>query len=586
MKFGFQLFGLLMVFLLIIIYYSKGSSVILRKKKLFSSILLVTYLLQICNCFIYMNYQGDIHYLFLDKMYCMLVMIWFSLFCFYYLEEMFKDQTVVEHKKWNLKNCLSYFIFFFMGIGIISSLLGYGNYLIDVFMLICLVCELFVLGVGIKKIEKVRYFHLGVIFLIQTVMFLLQEFSLEIPVLNIEIIFSVFYLYFMLEDVSILELEKVKLERDYALSQNFDKSTFLKNLSHEIRTPLNTIDGFSQVILDSEDLEEIKGDVQDIRIASKDLIDVINGTIDLSMIESGNLEIIEENYNVYDMLDSVIDIINAKLKGENLKFEKKIAEDIPEVLLGDSERISQVILNLLMNAMKYTEKGKITLEVESVKSNSRCRLKIIVKDTGRGLKKEDLVKLFEQGKEGTNLGLSVSKYLVELMNGNLEVDTVYGQGSTFTVTIDQRIVHEEDDAKVVRKRALKPFYDSERRVLIVDDNKLNLKVAMKLLAPYGVQVVEANSGQECLDVLDKDTDFDLILMDDLMPGLSGTETLDILKKIERVDGYYIPVVVLTANAISGMKEKYLEAGFEDYLSKPIDKYELDRILKKYLKEKK
>lgn len=586
MKFGFQLFGLLMVFLLIIVYYSKGSSVILRKKKLFSSILLVTYLLQICNCFIYMNYQGDIHYLFLDKMYCMLVMIWFSLFCFYYLEEMFKDQTVVEHKKWNLRTFLSYLMVFFLGIGIISSLLGFGNYLIVSFMLFCFVYELFILGIGIKKIKRSRYVHLGVIFLIQTVVFLLQEFSLEIPILNIGIIFSVFYLYFMLEDISILELEKLKLERDYALSQNFDKSSFLKNLSHEIRTPLNTIDGFSQVILDSEDLEEIKGDVQDIRLASKDLIDVINGTIDLSMIESGNLEIIEENYNVYDMLDSVIDIMNAKLKGENLEFEKKIAEDIPEVLLGDSERISQVILNLLMNAMKYTEEGKIILEVECVKSNSRCRLKIIVKDTGRGIKKEDLNQIFERGKEGTSLGLSVSKYLVELMNGNLEVDSIYEQGSTFIVTIDQKIIQEKQTDKVVRKRVLNPFYDSEKRILIVDDNKLNLKVAIKLLAPYGVQVVEANSGQECLDILDKDIDFDLILMDDLMPELSGTETLDILKKIERVDGYYIPVVVLTANAIAGMKEKYLEAGFEDYLSKPIDKYELDRILKKYLKRKK
>ena len=156
----------------------------------------------------------------------------------------------------------------------------------------------------------------------------------------------------------------------------------------------------------------------------------------------------------------------------------------------------------------------------------------------------------------------------------------------FIVTLDQKIISRTSGEKISRKRNLRPFNASDKRILLVDDNKLNLKVAMKLLNPYGVEVVEATSGRECLDILDKDNKFDLILMDDMMPEMSGTECLDILKKIERVDGFYIPVVVLTANAVGGMKEKYLSAGFEDYLSKPIDKYELDRILKKYLKGRK
>ena len=217
-----------------------------------------------------------------------------------------------------------------------------------------------------------------------------------------------------------------------------------------------------------------------------------------------------------------------------------------------------------------------------------CRLKITVSDTGRGIKKEDLSTIFESKtkKEGMTLGLVVSKYLLDLMGGSIEVESIYRTGSKFIVTLDQKIISTRETEKISRKRVLKPFKATNKRILLVDDNKLNLKVATKLLAPYEVEVVEAGSGQECLDILEKDTSFDLILMDDLMPEMSGTECLDIIKKIERVDGYYIPVVVLTANAVSGMKEKYLNSGFEDYLSKPIDKYALDRILKKYLKGKK
>jgi CheY-like chemotaxis protein len=310
--------------------------------------------------------------------------------------------------------------------------------------------------------------------------------------------------------------------------------------------------------------------------------------IDLSILESGNLIVLEEKYNVYDMFVDIRNIIESKMRDKDVVFKFDMNDDIPEVLLGDSERVSQVILNLLTNAIKYTDKGNITLKVDSVRSNTKCRLKIMVSDTGKGIKKEDLVNIFEgkSSKEGVTLGLAVSKYLLELMGGNIEAESTYGTGSKFIVTLDQRVVSDGEKEKVSRRRALVPFKANGKRILLVDDNKLNLKVAMKMLQPYDVEVVEATSGRECLNILERDNRFDLVLMDDLMPEMSGTECLDILKKIERVDGYYIPVVVLTANAVSGMKEKYLNAGFEDYLSKPIDKYELDRILKKYLKGKK
>ena len=170
------------------------------------------------------------------------------------------------------------------------------------------------------------------------------------------------------------------------------------------------------------------------------------------------------------------------------------------------------------------------------------------------------------------------------MNGKIDINSVYGEGTEVSIVIDQKMVSNDTLAKKTRKKNIKPFDSKGKRILIVDDNKLNIKVAYKLLEPYNVKVEEVFSGQECLDLLDKDTNFDLILMDDLMPKMSGTETLDILKKLERIDGFYIPVVVLTANALAGEKNKYLNIGFDDYLAKPIDRYELDRVLRKFIKK--
>ena len=248
--------------------------------------------------------------------------------------------------------------------------------------------------------------------------------------------------------------------------------------------------------------------------------------IDLSIIESGNLEIINDNYNIYDMFDNISNIINSKLHDKNVKFVCKIDKNIPEVLLGDSERISQVVLNLLENSIKFTTKGTIKLEVNSVKNNSIVRLIIKISDTGIGIKSSELDYLFDKKKDNS-IGLILSKYLVELMNGKIEVDSEYEKGTTFTISIDQKIIAEHEQKK---NNEVKVFKATGKRILIVDDNKLNLKVISKLLIPYGVEIVEANSGSECLDILDKDTDFDLIFMDDMMPNMSGPETLIKLKE--------------------------------------------------------
>lgn len=596
MMYGFQLLSLLLTFLLIIVYYNKKDS-FTKGNIIYRGILLNTYIIQLFASFTYIAIENKSMNEIISKLYFLLVLLWFALYGLYYLIILIKNNLKDNKSKldkvinntticYGITTIIGGLLILFTQVPLINNYFDYTNNIVYYFIGIYLIIELLSLIFSYKQLTKDKFINLLVIILIQGSSYLLQGRSPEIPFLIIGMIISVYYNYFMLENTDKELLRNITLERDYAKRQNIDKSAFLKVLSHEIRTPLNTIDGMSQIIMDSNNLEDIKNDIKDIRIASRDLIDVINGMIDLSILESGNLEILAENYNIYDTIEDIKNITESKMRDKNVIFKLDIDNDIPEILSGDSKRFSQVILNLLTNAIKYTDKGTITLKIDSVKSSTKCRLKITVTDTGKGIKKEDLNTIFEKNhkKEGTSLGLAVSKYLLELMNGNIEIESTYGTGTKVTVTLDQKIVSDNNEEKITRKRVLKPFKASDKRILLVDDNKLNLKVATKLLQPYDIEIVEANSGKECLDILEKDTKFDLILMDDLMPEMSGTECLDILKKIERVDGYYIPVVVLTANAISGMKEKYLNSGFEDYLSKPIDKYELDRILKKYLKK--
>jgi len=598
MTFGFQLLVLLLMFLLLMVYYTKKDS-FTKGNKIYRSILLVTYILQLVSLGVYIILENGINSSIFFKLYFSLILVWFSLFGFYYISnylrvKYFNDKKVLidKHKGIGLlyASCSSILILIalFLPVNLVNGYFDYSNHIISYFIEFYLIIEFLMLFINYKGYKKDILINLIIMFIIQGGMFFLQTRSPEIPFINIGMILVVYYCYFMLENSDKQELYNITLERDYAKKQSIDKSDFLKVLSHEIRTPLNTIDGFSQIIMDSDNLDEIKNDILDIRLASRDLIDVINGMIDLSILESGNLEVLAENYNVYDMFDDIKNITESKLRDSVVEFKMDVDNDIPEILLGDSERLSQVVMNLVTNAIKYTEKGNITLSVQSVKSNTKCRLKVIVSDTGVGIKREDLANIFEgrSQKKGASLGLAVSKYLIELMGGSIEVESTYGAGSKFILTLDQNIVSDLREEKVTRKRELKAFDAKGKRILVVDDNSLNLKLNNKLLAPYNVSVVEALSGEECLAILDKDTNFDLILMDDLMPNMSGRECLKILKKIQRVSGYYIPVVVLTANAVSGMKEKYLLDGFEDYLAKPIDKYELDRILKKYLKGKK
>ena len=605
MIFNFSLLGLLVLFILIFVYYSKELKDD-SEGKIFRGMMLINYLIELLYLGVYIAiYDGKGLNIVLSKLYLFSLATYNLLFIGYMVVMVLKDKYKLHETKYTNKiNLLKYIL---IGISFITLIViwllpvdfndniifGMGVHFSYIMIFICAIIGFILLFTKYNYIGINRFKDIFVINIINITCIIIQYYFCDISVLDAGYVLITIYMYLTLENSSYREIERLKLENDTIMKSSIDTTKFLTNMSYEIRTPLNAIDGLSQVIEDSDDIDNIKEDAKDIRVASKNLVDIINGIIDISTIETGKMEIVNENYDVYTMFDNVCNIARSRLRDSKVEFKTEIAKNIPSTLMGDEARIEQILLNLLTNAIKYTKEGYILFKVDVINSTSLCRLKMTISDTGVGIKKEEINNLFNRFdnskmEDGNKLGLVIVKKLVELMNGKIDVESTYKKGSTFVVTIDQKVVSIlEDNVEEESKHKKVDIFDaSDKRVLIVDDNKLNLKVANKLLMPYKVEIIEAMSGQECLDILDNDIDFDLILMDDMMPNMSGSETLDIILKLERVEGYHIPIVVLTANAISGMKEKYLNIGFEDYLAKPIDKYELNRVLKKFLKDKK
>ena len=398
--------------------------------------------------------------------------------------------------------------------------------------------------------------------------------------------------------------EEAEKAKEIAQEANRAKSDFLANMSHEIRTPINAVLGMDEMILRESDSPKILEYATDIKRAGSMLLSLVNDILDFSKIENGKMDIIPVDYDLAIMLGETIDLIRARAEEKKLQLDLRIEPNTPVHLHGDQVRLRQVLTNILTNAVKYTPEGKVTLTVSGKKvSDEAVQLYVSVKDTGIGIKQEDIGRLFDSFQrvdesrnrsiEGTGLGLSITMRLLNLMGSRLEVESTYGEGSDFYFYLEQKQLDAEvigeDTRRIYEKekgavnRSAEQFYAPEAKIRVVDDNEMNLKVFLGLLKNHGMQIDTAMSGKECLALMEQNA-YHIIFMDYQMPEMDGVEVLRQSRELKTNLSKDAVIIILTANAVSGAREMFLQEGFCDYLSKPIIAAKLEKMIRKYLPE--
>ncbi len=449
-----------------------------------------------------------------------------------------------------------------------------------------------ILAINWKKVHAKKKLGITVAMTVEIIVALYQAFHPLALLSGMGIMLIVLAFYLTMQNPDIALVEQVQEEKKKAEAANEAKSTFLSHMSHEIRTPMNAVVGMTELMLHTDVTTEQREYLVNIKNSGNALVSIINDILDLTKIESGKMELTEDDYEVAPLLKDIRMIIENRIGDKQLVLIYEVDEKLPKWMRGDALRIRQIIINLLNNAVKFTQEGHVKLKIEVLsEEESGVNVKVTVSDTGQGIRKEDLKKLFEafeqvdkernRGKEGTGLGLAISSDLIRLMGGKLEVQSVYNEGSEFFFTIKQKYaVNEEINAE---KEDDRDFTAPEAKVLVVDDSQINLKVAVGLLKPLRMQVDTAESGQQALKMV-QETEYDIVFMDHMMPGMDGIETTKRMRQLPVKYLEEVPIVAFTANAMKEAEKRFYEAGMNGFIPKPIETEQLFRSVRRFLPE--